>query len=163
MHAPETRCTFPIVTDVGVFAAILDNAGELLLCHRRDIDLWEMPGGRVERGESPRDAIKHEVSEETSLQVEVTRLAGGYWRPARDLLVLQFECRGDGLPAPSPEAREVRYFSMDALPEPINPAVVERIGDVRSAESGVRMRTQQAPSGREWAAAWKHAQASPIS
>ena len=120
-----------------------------------------MPGGRVEPGESPWDAIRREVSEETSLQVEVIRLAGVYWRPARDLLVLQFECRGDGHPSPSPEAREVRYFSMDALPEPINPAVIERTGVVRSAEPGVRMRTQQVPAGREWAAAWKHAHASP--
>jgi len=41
---------------IGVFAIITDNQGRVLLCHRRDHDLWNLPGGGVETGESPWDA-----------------------------------------------------------------------------------------------------------
>jgi 8-oxo-dGTP diphosphatase len=147
------------MVEVGVFAALLDERGWLLLVRRRDVDLWEMPGGRVEPGESPMEAIRREVAEETGLDVEVRRLVGLYRRPSRDLLVLQFECRGGGEPRTSPEVRDVGFFPMDALPEPINPAVAERIVDVRSATMTVHVRTQHAPSGREWAEAWQRAHA----
>ena len=39
---------------------------------------------------------------------------------------------------------------MDALREPINPAVRERIGDVRDEQPMIHMRIQEGPSGREW-------------
>jgi len=33
---------------IGAFAIIFDDAGRVLLCHRRDIDVWNLPGGGVE-------------------------------------------------------------------------------------------------------------------
>lgn len=144
---------------VGVFAALLDEQGWLLLIRRRDVELWEMPGGRVESGESPVEAIRREVAEEIGLDVDVRRLVGIYRRPSRDLLVLQFECQGGGAPRTSLEVRDADFFPMDALPEPINPAVAERIDDVRSASMTVHVKTQHAPSGREWAEAWQRAHA----
>jgi 8-oxo-dGTP diphosphatase len=143
------------VTEIGVFAAVRDARGRLLLCLRHDVHLWEMPGGRAEKGESPWDAVCREVLEETGLRVTVVRLVGLYWRPRRDILVLQFECRGDGSPGPSPEARQVRFFPPDSLPQPINPAVAERIADALHTTEVVHMRTQTAPSGREWVEMWE--------
>jgi 8-oxo-dGTP diphosphatase len=37
---------------------------------------WTLPGGRVEHGEDPYDAVVREVAEETGYAVEVTRLLG---------------------------------------------------------------------------------------
>jgi A/G-specific adenine glycosylase len=34
--------------------------------------LWELPGGKVKRGESPEEACKREIAEEVSISVEVT-------------------------------------------------------------------------------------------
>ena len=38
---------------IGAFAIIPDDLGSVLLCHRCDIDVWNLPGGTVEHGASP--------------------------------------------------------------------------------------------------------------
>ncbi len=54
--------------------ALILNSGRALLVKRSDVakgdhGYWEFPGGRVEFGESPRDALLREVKEETGLDV----------------------------------------------------------------------------------------------
>ena len=39
--------------------------GGLLLCRKKGRDTWETPGGHIEKGESPLDAAKRELWEET--------------------------------------------------------------------------------------------------
>lgn len=35
------------------FAIIFDKRNKIILCHRRDYDLWNLPGGGLKEGESP--------------------------------------------------------------------------------------------------------------
>lgn len=49
----------------GAFAIIRDDRGGVLVSHRRDADLWNLPGGTVEPGETPWEAVVREVREET--------------------------------------------------------------------------------------------------
>jgi 8-oxo-dGTP diphosphatase len=37
-------------------------------------ELWDLPGGRIKYGESPVKALKHEVKEETGLDIEVQKV-----------------------------------------------------------------------------------------
>ena len=62
---------------LGVFAAIFDEAGRLL-CVRMNYasKRWSTPGGRVEAGESPLEALKREVLEETGLNITPGELLG---------------------------------------------------------------------------------------
>ncbi|MFB6190923.1 MAG: NUDIX hydrolase [Candidatus Nanohaloarchaea archaeon] len=43
-----------------------------------DRTLWTLPGGRVEYGEAPREALEREIQEEVSLEAEITEPVGMY-------------------------------------------------------------------------------------
>ena len=66
---------------VGCSAAIFNEEGKVLLTRRLDNGQWCLPGGGVEAGESPSEAVVREVSEETGLRVRVKRLVGVYSDP----------------------------------------------------------------------------------
>jgi ADP-ribose pyrophosphatase YjhB (NUDIX family) len=74
--APKANSIVPSVT-----AIVLDTEGALLLVHKTDNNLWALPGGGVDLGESVSDAVVREVKEETGLDVEVTDLVGVYTNP----------------------------------------------------------------------------------
>lgn len=52
-------------------SAIIVKEEKILLIHRKKLDkeYWVFPGGHVEAGETPKDAVKREVKEETNLEV----------------------------------------------------------------------------------------------
>jgi len=69
----------PGVTVVGAYAICLD-AGRMLLVRIRedtpDDGRWTLPGGGIEFGESPDDAVVRELAEEAGLAGEIESLAG---------------------------------------------------------------------------------------
>ena len=81
---------------LGAFAIIFDENERVLLSHRRDIDAWNLPGGGVESGETPVEAVIREVTEETGLEVAVDRLVGVYTNTRRDDIVFTFVCHVTG-------------------------------------------------------------------
>ena len=65
------RAFHPRVRGVGVFVRCDDR---LLLVRSTYQSWWALPSGRVDRGESPRDAAVRELREETSLAVDPSAL-----------------------------------------------------------------------------------------
>lgn len=47
--------------------------GKVLLLHREDENWWEVPGGKVEDGESPTEAAVREAREEIGVEVELEK------------------------------------------------------------------------------------------
>ena len=60
----------------GVRVIILDNQNRMLMVkqHHEHKDIWMVPGGGIEEGESSEDAAVREVKEETGLDVEIGKL-----------------------------------------------------------------------------------------
>lgn len=58
--------------------AVIERRGKILLTHWRRGHLhgWTLPGGGLEAGEDPKDAVVREVLEETGLDARVGRLLG---------------------------------------------------------------------------------------
>jgi 8-oxo-dGTP diphosphatase len=67
---------------MGAGALFFSEDDELLIVHPVYKDRWEIPGGVVEDGESPREAAKREIQEELGLDIAVGRLlVCDYWHP----------------------------------------------------------------------------------
>lgn len=137
---------------IGAFAVILDADDQVLLSHRRDSNLWNLPGGRVQVDELPNDAAVREVREETGLLVEVRRLVGVYGRnDQRADLVFTFECEitGGELVA-TDEADRHQWYHLDQLPANTIPKQVARIRDAIARRPMPVFRTLHEPSGKQW-------------
>lgn len=74
--APRATVVVPVV-----HAVLRDPHGRLLLVRRADTGDWELPGGRVDPGESAAAALRREVAEESGLTVRVHGVAGLYTDP----------------------------------------------------------------------------------
>ncbi len=87
--------TPPAGTRIAAVGAVIRDDRDRLLLIRRGREpgrgRWSIPGGRVEPGESARDAVVREVEEETGLRVVVTGLAGFVERPGPDGVVYEIE------------------------------------------------------------------------
>lgn len=68
------------------FAVVRDSARRVLLVRRVDDGYWELPGGRIDVGESASDAAVREVAEEAGVEVKVTDVAGVYSEPEHVLV-----------------------------------------------------------------------------
>jgi 8-oxo-dGTP diphosphatase len=64
-----------------VFVATRWLGGRLLLVRRCDSGTWELPGGRVDIGETAVDAAVRETAEEAGVRVRVTGIAGVFSDP----------------------------------------------------------------------------------
>jgi 8-oxo-dGTP diphosphatase len=87
-----------------VAALVRDGAGRVLLTRRRADQpmplLWELPGGKVEPGESPSEALEREIREELGCRAHVGRIDDVVFHryPEFDLLMLVYACRLEGEP-----------------------------------------------------------------
>lgn len=76
----------PIPVMKRVVAAIIVKDGKVLVCQRtrhQTMPLkWEFPGGKIEEGEQPRDALRRELEEELGVEAnigeEVSRIRHEY-------------------------------------------------------------------------------------
>lgn len=120
----------------GANAVVRDEQGRILLQHRMDFDVWGLPGGSLDTGETVAHTAIRETLEETGVQIELVRLVGvfsGYRveYPHGDVLypvVHTFEARAVG-GAPRADGRETQaaqFFPPDQLP-PLPPPIQQRI------------------------------------
>ena len=112
-------------------AVIFNDKKELLLVKLtyQRFHPWGLPGGSLNYGEVPEDAVIREVREEMSLKVEIDKfLFVKTWAPDR-VGMYYLCCIADGKFQPSDEVSEFGYFSLDNLPD-VCPLDVELIKQI---------------------------------
>ncbi len=140
------------IPTVGVRAMVVDHAARVLLVRHTYRPLWYTPGGGVDRGETPAEALARELREEVGLTLTAPpelwavfhhRLHGHDDYPIL-YVVRSFE---EG-PSHSPEIAEKRWFSLDALPDDMHPpthARLEEWRDGRRPPAHWRQVTRESP------------------
>ena len=102
--------------------AVAVTDGALLLVRRGrgpGSGLWSVPGGRVEAGETVRQAVVREVAEETGLHTECGDLLGWAERigPRHHFVILDFlvTVRGQRHPVAGDDAAEAGWFPLPSV------------------------------------------------
>lgn len=105
---------------LGVNLAIIQD-GKVLLTRRRDFEVWCLPGGEVDDGESLAQAALREAREEVGLVVRLERLVGVHSRPqwlstGSHVVLFAASILSGELSIQPQEVLEARFFSRDDLP-----------------------------------------------
>ncbi len=86
-------------TWLGVVAAVIRKEEKVLLGLRPAgsslPDLWEFPGGKIESGESPPEALKRELQEELGINAQIGKLifAGTHTYGKNGIILLFYEVK----------------------------------------------------------------------
>ncbi|MBV8942598.1 MAG: NUDIX domain-containing protein [Chloroflexi bacterium] len=112
---------------VAVTAIVTNDDGDLLMQKRTDNDLWGLPGGAMNIGESIGQAVTREVLEETALQIQPTGIVGIYSDPGHIIAYADGEVRqefsicftarivGGQLTVGDTESTEVRFVKRSEI------------------------------------------------
>jgi ADP-ribose pyrophosphatase YjhB (NUDIX family) len=138
-HFHDPDAPQPTSIAVAVSAFVLDDDERLLMIRRTDNDLYSIPGGQLELGETLTQTAVRELHEETGIAIEVTGLIGIYSNPDHVIAYTDGEVRQEfsicvraqpigGELQTSSESKEVHWVEQSLLPElPIHPSIRLRI------------------------------------
>jgi ADP-ribose pyrophosphatase YjhB (NUDIX family) len=110
---------------LGVQCAVIDDSDRILLSKRGDLNIWNLPGGRLDSHETLQVAAIREVREETGLVVEIERPLGLYYLRGWQRLNVVFLAwpLGGKLADRTDETRANQYFAADDLPDMLFPVI----------------------------------------
>lgn len=128
----ETRDVPPTIV---VAAALIDADGRVLMQRRptgkAHAGLWEFPGGKVEAGETPSEALVRELREELGIIVDVASLHPIDFAANKHVVLLLFACgcwQGDMIASAADELRWDVPARLAEFPmPPLDVALIQRM------------------------------------
>lgn len=108
--------------EILVVGAVVEREGRLFLARRapglRHGGAWELPGGKVERGETPERALERELREELAVSAEVFALLAesALELEGRRFRFLALEASFDRDPVAGTAHSEFGWFAPESLP-----------------------------------------------
>ena len=106
-----------------VTAALIRRENKILIAQRKPDDslggLWELPGGKLEPGESEEACIQREIREELDFEIVVVKRLGVFQKAfSRRIIELHvFECQYAGGQPKAIECADWRWVTIAELPE----------------------------------------------
>ena len=140
--APSANSLVPAAS-----AVVVDESDRIVLQRRRDTDMWALPGGVMELGESVAECAIRETREETGLDVDVTGIVGIYSDPKHVFAYDDGEVRQEfsicllarvrgGAIRVSDESHEVKAFAPEEIDDlPMVPSIRLRVHDYLSGQT----------------------------
>jgi len=118
---------------MGAFITILNRRNEVLCVQQAYANRnWTTPGGQIQDGEDPFEAVLRETREEVGIDITNLIFSGLYWKSyARDL-VFSFVASSDPDQfhfKSNSEISQAAYFDINALPSPMAMNTQVRIRD----------------------------------
>jgi 8-oxo-dGTP pyrophosphatase MutT (NUDIX family) len=123
-------------TVLGVTGAVFDVGGRVLLVRHRYNPGWRLPGGGVDRGETPAAAILRELREEVGLEGASSEFVGLYTRKAgwATSVVALYRITGGTVNfRPNLEISAILFADPSAPPVDATPATLRRLAELRGA------------------------------
>jgi ADP-ribose pyrophosphatase YjhB (NUDIX family) len=109
------------------------NKKKILLVKRRDVPVWVLPGGGVEKNEKVEKAAIREVKEESGYDIKITKKIAEY-TPINKLAKFTYLFEGQkisGNSKLSKETKDVKFFDLKNLPKKIPPPFDDFIKDAK--------------------------------
>lgn len=107
------------------------NREKILLVKRRDIPVWVLPGGGIEKGETDKEAAIRETKEESGYDIKIVRKVAEYVHRGSSKKNNLFEAVIIGGRAKiNNEASAIDFFYPDRMPEPRHPLIDEWLADL---------------------------------
>ncbi|MBL3649673.1 NUDIX hydrolase [Bacillus vallismortis] len=115
----------------GSFVIVSNEKHQILLVKRKDVPLWDLPGGRVDPGETAEAAAVREVLEETGYNAALSAKIGVYQRPKfqDEQHVFAGHITGGQAITSGMETADLKWFSPQRLPLFIVPNRKRQIKD----------------------------------
>ncbi len=106
---------------ISIKAILFTESGEVVLL-QNDRDEWELPGGRLDPGETPQECLVREIEEELGVAAKAGAILDSYVFeviPGRSVFIVTYVCTVTGVFAPTVSHEHLAWavFSTASLPE----------------------------------------------